>query len=192
MFAFILTLGRSWLASCQALVHRALQRLLKTQATYEFQDSWLVSGVRADVADLLSRPDRIAEWWPQFLGVQVREAGTQEGLGRQFSSRVKGFLPYELGLQFLVDTVHFPEEFTVRIAGDFVGSGGGRLTQVGTQVRIEFDMQIEICRPSLRWLSMFLRPLMSLQHRLTMLAGEAALKRHLQSEATSSILSSPS
>jgi hypothetical protein len=157
-----------------------LQAAVDRQAAYDFKDHWRVAGSIAEVAELLLRPEHVAEWWPHFLGVELRESGQADGLGRLFSSRIKGFLPYTLNLQFFVDAVQFPEAFAVRIEGDFLGVGGGRLTQIGDQVQIEFEMNIEIRRPPLRWLSLFLRPLMSLQHRVTMLAGEAALRRRLQ------------
>ena len=155
--------------------------LLEQAATYSFRDSWRIRGTLEHVAEAFSDTASLSTWWPTIREVRVLSPGTGSGLGRLFQARIRGYLPYELRLQFAVTEAAFPTGFAVELTGDFHGTGRARLRQLGEDVEIQFALQIRIERPLLRWLSLLFRPLMAAQHDWTMAMGAASLNRALHS-----------
>jgi hypothetical protein len=68
---------------------------------------------------MLLDTDAISCWWPHLAGVSEASAGCTDGTGRTFAARAAGFLPYELAIDFRVVQAQFPEQFSVRLTGDF-------------------------------------------------------------------------
>lgn len=156
-------------------------RLLRRLQRYRFQDRWLVPGDVRAVASAMQSPKEIMRWWPCFRQVDVECAGGRDGLGSEFTARIKGIMPYVLQLAFRVDEVHFPHGFHADVSGDLVGRGGGRLTQVGDDVQIDFELDVRIVRPSLRVLYALAHPLGYVQHGGVMRKGEQGLRQSLAS-----------
>ena len=159
---------------------RHLRQNFDRRTHYRFHDRWNVAGRVEDVAEILRRPERLSDWWPQFRSVSLRSPGDEDGLGCQFDTRIKGFLPHTVALSFHVDHVRYPHEFSVRVAGDFTGRGSGHLRQHGTNVRIDLLLEVELRLPRLRWTSFLLRSIMSLQHNYVMAGGGASLSDRLR------------
>src|SRR6185436_12233449 len=120
-------------------------------------------------------------WWPQLAGVTVSGMGNGDGVGRRFATRASGFLPYELAIDFCIVRVKFPEEFRVELKGDLNGHGGGRLSQNGPDVAIDFDLTVRVTRPLLHVLSIVARPALYAQHRWVMRQGELGLRKTIES-----------
>ena len=159
---------------------RTLENCLQQQATYSFHDRWMVHSEIETVAGFLANPENLPTWWPQFQLAQQTDSQLSGYLGRQFNVVVRGFLPYKLKLEFQVDSVSFPEQFSVVIGGDVVGRGTGKLSRVNGAIQIDFTLDLTLERTSLRWMSLLLRPLMALQHQFVMASGGVALAKALK------------
>jgi hypothetical protein len=157
------------------------QRQVAPKTHFSFRDRWRVDGRIEDVAETLLNTDAISSGWPQLAGVKINGAGHDDGTGRKFAARASGFLPYELAIDFRVVRVRFPEEFVVELKGDLCGHGGGRLSQDGKYVAIDFDLTVRIARPMLHLLSLVVRPALCAQHRWVMQQGELGLRKTMES-----------
>lgn len=146
---------------------------------FTFRDSWRAVGTIEQAAALFLDTTALSRWWPQLMGVRLEATGGSDGAQRTFRSRVRGFLPYELDLDFRVVDVEFPRRFAVELTGDLQGQGGGVLRQEGPEVAIDFDLTLTVARPLLRVLSFIGRPLLAAQHRWVMLQGERGLTSEL-------------
>jgi hypothetical protein len=158
-----------------------LQRRPTAGSEFSFRDHWEVDGRMEDVAQMLLDTDAISCWWPQLAGVTVGATGCSDGMGRKFAARASGFLPYELAIDFRVVRVRFPERFSVELAGDLCGYGGGRLKQVGSRVAIDFELTVCVARPVLHFLLWVARPALYAQHRWVMRQGEMGLRKTMES-----------
>jgi hypothetical protein len=146
---------------------------------YSFRDRWRATGKLEQVAELLLDTTSLSSWWPQLGGVRLDEAGEENGARRAFRSRVRGFLPYELDLDFRIVDVEFPGRFAIELHGDLRGKGGGTLQQVGDHVVVDFELTLSVARPLLTLLSLIVRPLLAAQHRWVMRQGEQGLLSEL-------------
>jgi hypothetical protein len=146
---------------------------------YSFRDRWQVEGTIDEVAGLLQQTAALTQWWPQLAKVSVEQTGDADGHSRLFKTRMHGFLPYVLDVQFRVVHVEFPRRFAVELTGDLCGRGSGVLAQDGPGVTIDFELTLRVERPVLIVFSLVARPALLAQHRWVMQQGERGLQSAL-------------
>jgi len=170
----------SWLSNRSiAGVHTGLDGVLDRLRHYRFCDRWHVSGNIETVAAAMRRPEHIPHWWSCFRHVDIENVGTHHGQDYEFVARIKGIMPYVLKLTLHIDDVDFPHKFHTFVSGDLIGSGSGRLMQVGNRVQIDFQLDVRVVRRSLRLMYSFLYPLGFVQHSWVMRTGERGLRKQM-------------
>ncbi len=141
-------------------------------AEYRFVNRWRVRGTVEEVADIIQHPDQFHRWWPAaWLDYRLLEAGDENGIGRVFSYRVKGWLPYSLNLTFRVTERQAPNLFAVTATGDLVGEGRWTLEQDGDRVEVTYNWRVQAARPLIRRLSPFVKPIFRSNHFWVMRKG---------------------
>ncbi|WP_432090486.1 SRPBCC family protein [Streptomyces sp. NRRL F-5630] len=144
---------------------------------YRFHSRWLLPAEPRRVYAVLARPEEYPRWWPQ-----VRSARTADD-GRSGSARIRSVLPYDL--RVTTRELPGPSEapgpdgvgvLRAAVDGDLRGEVGWRLSPWGAGTLAEFEQRVEVVTPLLRLLSLPGRPLLRLNHRLMMRAGQRALR----------------
>jgi hypothetical protein len=93
---------------------------------------------------------------------------------------VRSSLPYDLRMTaHRVSADRTRGVLQARLSGDLIGLSGWRLTEVAGGTRVDFDEQVEVCRPLLRRLAPA-RPLFRANHAWMMHCGERGLRHHLR------------
>jgi hypothetical protein len=130
-------------------------------AEYRFVNKGRVPGTIEEVADIIQHPSEFRRGWPAaWLDYRLLEKGDPKtGVGRRFSYRVKGWLPYSLNLTFTITERDPPHLFVVRAEGDLVGEGRWTLVQDGDRVDVTYDWRVRAARPLIRRLSPFVKPI---------------------------------
>src|SRR5262245_53927402 len=146
---------------------------------FVLRDRWRAVATVEEVAQLLFDTANISRWWPQAAGIRLEDQGDDVGRDRTGSSRLKGFLPYELNVAFRVVEACYPTSFRLELVGDLHGCGGAEIRQVGAETTIDMDLTIHVRRPVLQVLALLSRPLLHLQHAWVMRQGERGLHREL-------------
>jgi hypothetical protein len=147
---------------------------------YRFITRWRVQGEAEAVYDLISHPVEFPRWWADvYLEVVETAAGGGDGVGHCVRLHTKGWLPYTLRWESCCTEADPPNRLMIRARGDFDGRGIWTLQQDGEFVNITFDWELRADKPLLRYLSFFLKPLFSANHRWAMLRGEESLRREL-------------
>lgn len=152
---------------------------------YHFRSQWAVDGSVEDVAEIFLDSRSLPCWWPQFHDTWVIEPGDSRAQGRVFRVVTKGWLPYKLRFQLQVTDVEYPGSFRVESTGDFQGVGTGTLRQHGGFVTVDWDWQITVGKPLLKFGSPFLKRLLTNNHYWLMRRGERQLRRLLVSGSPS-------
>ncbi len=145
-------------------------------AEYRFVNRWRVPGTVAEVADLIEHPDDFHRWWPAaWLDYELLEPGDDNGIGRVFRYRVKGWLPYSLHLTFRVTERDAPHTFAVAASGDLVGEGRWTLEQDGGVVQVTYRWRVRAERALIRRLSPIVKPIFRSNHFWVMRAGARSM-----------------
>ena len=167
-------------------------------AEYRFVNRWRVPGTLDEVSDVIQHPDEFRRWWPAaWLDYELVEPGDQDGVGRVFRYRVKGWLPYSLNLTFRVTERQPPHSFAVEASGDLVGNGRWTLEQDGDRVDVTYDWRVRAERPLIRRLSPFVKPIFRSNHFWVMRQGaysmmyELLRRRATTDEARSRVPAAP-
>lgn len=148
---------------------------------YRFITHWRVQSTLEEICDLLSDAPDLARWWPAvYLDVQEVKPGGANGMGKVVRLYTKGWLPYTLHWEFVVDEVNRPHGFGLQAQGDLVGRGTWRFEQDGDFVDITYDWAVRADKPLLRRFSFVLKPLFSANHRWAMKTGEISLGLELE------------
>ncbi len=157
---------------------------------YHFVTRWRVPGTCGEVADVLSDPLTLVEWWPSvYLAVDQVVPPGPGGVGRRVRLQTKGWLPYTLRWEFEVVASNYPNGFTLDATGDIDGRGIWTLVQDGRDVDIAYDWRVRARKPLVRRWSFLLRPLFESNHRWAMAQGEDSLKLELARRRASSAAS---
>ncbi|WP_431032414.1 SRPBCC family protein [Streptomyces sp. P6-2-1] len=147
---------------------------------YRFRSRWLLPAPPRRVYAVLARPEEYPLWWPQ-----VRAARTAPD-GRSGSARIRSVLPYDL--RVTIREMPGPSRgpgpdgvgvLRAAVGGDIRGELGWRLSPWGAGTLAEFEQRVEVVTLPLRLMSLPGRPLLRLNHRLMMRAGERALRAAL-------------
>ncbi len=146
---------------------------------YHFRSQWAVDGSIEEVAEVFLDSRSLPRWWPQFHDAWVIEPGDSRAQGRVFRVVTKGWLPYKLRFQLQVTDVKYPGSFRVEATGDFQGFGTGNLRQHEGFVTVDWDWQIAVRKPLLKFGSPFLKRLLTNNHYWLMRRGERQLRRLL-------------
>src|SRR4051794_8336336 len=142
-------------------------------AEYRFVNKWRVPGTGEEGAGIIQHPHEVRRWWPAaWLDYRMLdEGGPETRVGRRFSYRVKGWLPYSLSLTFTITERNAPHVFGVRSEGDLVGEGRWTLVQDGDKVDVTYDWRVRAERPLIRRLSPFVKPIFRSNHFWVMRKG---------------------
>jgi hypothetical protein len=147
---------------------------------YHFVTRWRLPGTCGEVADIISEPTALPQWWPAvYLTVDELTPAGPDGTGRQVRMVTKGFLPYTLQWQLVVVEADYPNGLTIEASGDFDGRGVWTFKQDGAFVDVTYDWRVRARKPLLHRLSFLLRPLFEANHRWAMAQGEESLKLEL-------------
>lgn len=157
--------------------------------SYKFKNTWRIYSDILPVAECFLDHNTILSWWSNaFYGVDAIESGGEFGQGRKFNIVTKGWLPYLLRFQLHVVEVNWPTHFRVESTGDFLGTGDVRLEQLGDQVVIHFDWQIEVAKPLLKWLTPIASPILKTNHYWMMRIGERGMQNYIDGEEESNVM----
>ena len=148
---------------------------------YHFITHWRVPGTVKEVADVLGDALALPTWWPAvYLEVTLREPGHPETwIGRRIELFTKGWLPYTLRWDFVVEENRYPYGATIRAEGDFIGRGVWHFRQDGEMVDVVYDWRIEAQKELLRRWSFVLKPVFAANHHWAMRQGLASLELEL-------------
>lgn len=156
--------------------------------SYQFFTTWRIPGTCEEIMDVLSDGPGLARWWPSvYLDVAMLDKGDKDGLGSVVDLYTKGWLPYTLRWKFVVTERNYPNGFTLRSEGDFIGRGIWTFRQDGPTVEVTYDWKISAEKPLLKALTPVLRPVFEANHRWAMEKGEESLhlelaRRHATSD----------
>ena len=141
---------------------------------YYFVTHWRVEGTAAEVFEILDNPVDLVRWWPSvYLDVKEVEP-------KVYELHTKGWLPYTLRWRLRHIEARPPTGLSLQAWGDFEGSGVWTFRQDGAFVDITYDWRIKAEKPLLRYLSFWLKPIFSANHRWAMAQGERALREELR------------
>lgn len=110
-----------------------------------------------------------------YLKVEELEPGQENGLGRRFRLHTKALLPYTLDWESCAIESRPPNRLAIRATSDLNGRGIWTIRQKGNFTEVEFDWKLTAEKPLMRYLSFFLKPVFSANHRWAMRRG---LERH--------------
>lgn len=151
------------------------------QNEYAFVTRWRVKGTLDEATAILSDALSLPRWWPSvYLDVKELAHGDSNGVGRVVSLFTKGWLPYTLRWQFVVNETNLPYGFSLIARGDFVGNGVWCFTQEGEYVNITYDWRIIAEKGILKTFSFIMKPIFSANHHWAMRRGLESLKLELQ------------
>ena len=147
---------------------------------YRFVSHWRVEGTVEEVYDIIEDVPSLTRWWPSvYLGADVLVAGDANGVGKKVNLWTKGWLPYTLRWQLLVNETDRPHGSTIAASGDLTGRGTWSFQQDGPMVKVTYRWQVAADKPLLRYLSFMFKPLFAANHRWAMARGEESLKLEL-------------
>jgi len=133
---------------------------------YHFITRWRLQATPEEIFPLISDPASYPSWWPSvYLKVQELEPGHENGLGRRFQFHTKGWLPYTLDWESCAIESRPPNRLAIRATGDLNGRGIWTIRQKGNFTEVEFDWKLTAEKPLMRYLSFFLKPVFSANHR---------------------------
>jgi hypothetical protein len=149
---------------------------------YRFVTRWRVQGSCEEVFAVLSDSENLTRWWPSvYRRVQPISPSTgPNGVGKKLRLDTQGWLPYKLRWELVVVERQVPMRLALEASGDFVGTGVWTLVQDGNVTNVTFEWAIRARKPLLRCLSLFLRPVFSLNHRWAMARGLESLELELE------------
>lgn len=158
-----------------------VESLAPAVTDYHFTTHWKVQASCEEVYRILEDVDALAVWWPSvYLDVKVLEKGQPGGVGKLVELYTKGWLPYSLRWKFRVTETGFPNGFSLRAIGDFVGTGVWTFRQDGDHCAVTYDWNISAEKPLLKKLTWLLRPAFSANHEWAMRKGLASLELELR------------
>ncbi len=149
-----------------------------TASDYHLVNHWRVYGTVEEVSEIFGRPgSELPRWWPAALfDAEDIEPGDENGVGRSFAIRARGWLPfYSLFLQFTALEVQTPNHYILGVAGDLHGTAAWTFEQDGDMVNVSFDWRVTVVQPLLQRLGVLIRPLFISNHGWIMLQGERSL-----------------
>jgi hypothetical protein len=148
---------------------------------YDFLSRWRIEDAAlTDVADVLEDTAALPRWWPElFKAVTIVHAGGEHALGQVAACTCRARLPYTLRFTYTVVDQRYPNGSTLDSTGDLVGRGIWRLSARGSGVDAEYEWQVRLEKPWLRFFSPLLRPLLAWNHEWSMRKGEAGLRREV-------------
>lgn len=157
------------------------QSTVQAASDYQFLSIWKVRATREEVYNILEDVAALPEWWPSvYLDIKVREKGQPGGVGKIVELYTKGWLPYTLQWTFTVTATKFPEGFSLRAVGDFIGNGVWEFRQDGDYCIATYDWRISAEKPLLKKLTWLMRSIFSANHEWAMRKGLESLELELR------------
>lgn len=148
---------------------------------YHFINHWRVEGTAEEVADIIGEPLGMPRWWPAWcLGAEEVQKGDEHDVGRVVNIYAKGWMPYAIRWQMLVEESDRPRRYMVRVSGDLEGRGIWTFQQDGRFVNLTLDWKVRAHFPLIRYLSVLLKPLFRSNHFWAMDRGEESLRLELR------------
>ena len=153
---------------------------------------WRVRASLAEVMEIFRDSESLVNWWPAaFLQVRTVRPGREHEIGKRVWLQTKGWLPYTLRLTFEVVGCEYPESFTLAVDGDFDGGCVCWARPIRGGLELEFDWQVRVRKPVVRYLSWLLKPLFAANHRWVMRRGEESLALEVERRRGGSVVTAP-
>jgi hypothetical protein len=144
---------------------------------YSFRGSWTVPYPLQRVHALLVDLERYPEWWPQVVAVA--------SLGEDDAMVVcRSALPYTLDLHLHAER-RDPTHLEISLSGDLSGAARWYLADLGPETRMDFEQDVEVNDPFLRFASGAARPLLAWNHQRMMRGCVSGLQSRLGQERSS-------
>lgn len=148
-------------------------------AHYRFLDTWHVPATPEEVYDILGDTMSYPAWWGEFV-LEVRGDDGPPRPGRRADLVVRGFLPYKVRWSATTVEAERPHGFSMRLSGDFDGSGTWTFTPDGGGTRADLDWRPEVNKPLIRYLTPILEPLFRKNHDWAMERGQEGIVKLLE------------
>jgi len=140
---------------------------------YHFVTHWKVKGPIQVVYNILKNGPGYAQWWKPAY-VRSDESGPQK-----VTSLVRAKLPYTLTFTTELIRENFPHDFEIKATGELVGTGLWKFRQEDAETLVDFYWDVQVAKPLVRWLSLFLKPLFKWNHDWVMTMGEKGLQEEI-------------
>lgn len=145
-------------------------------ADYRFVTHGKVEGPIRLVYDILKDGENYSQWWPAFKSSRV--VGLKGS--HKIHSLVRARLPYTLSFTTELVRENPPTEIEIRATGELVGSGIWRLRETEEATEIEFEWDVRVEKPLIKWLTPILKPLFRWNHDWVMRVGEVCLQKEVE------------
>lgn len=148
---------------------------------YAFVSHWRVRGTVDEVSDIVGDATSLPRWWGSvYREVEQTDPGDDKGVGKTFTVRAVGWLPYSLRLRFRQTGERSANGFPVAVSGDLNGVGVWTFEQDGEDVAVTFEWTVRAEKALLRRFSAVMKPIFASNHYWTMRRGEESLRIELQ------------
>jgi hypothetical protein len=148
-------------------------------APFEFHDEWRIAADRATVWEVVRAVEQWPQWWPYARSVRLLQPGVDGTLGTRHRFTFRTRLPYSMMFDSEIVAERPGVGVDTTVTGQVDGTGRWQVTPVEGGSSVVFDW---VVTPRPRWMRLaapLARPIFVWNHRSLMLAGGAALARHL-------------
>jgi hypothetical protein len=152
---------------------------------FSLTTTWLIPAPVEAVWSCLIDTQTWPSWWKYVDAVEEMAAGDSSGINniRQYYWRT--CLPYSLMLNLRVTQIQ-PNHLVVEVNGDLQGNGSCQLFSISeaNHTRVEFNWNVQTCKPWMNWFAPITRPVFAWNHARVMRIGELGLIRYFNSKLT--------
>lgn len=156
---------------------------------FSLTTTWLIPAPVEAVWSCLIDTQAWPSWWKYVVAVEEMAAGDSSGINniRQYYWRT--CLPYSLMLNLCVTQIQAPHLVVVEVKGDLKGNGSCRLSPIAAadHTRVEFNWEVQTCKPWMNWFSTLTRPVFAWNHAQVMRLGEQGLIRYFDAKVANNM-----
>lgn len=159
-----------------------MQETARNAQVYNFVTHWRFDDAAiTEVADILEDTASLPRWWPQlFRQVTILQPGGEHAVGQVARCVCRARLPYSLHFTYTVVEQRYPYGSTIRSTGDLIGTGVWTLAEREGGVDVEYDWNVTLEKPFLRFISPVVRRFLAANHEWSMQRGEEGLRHELK------------
>jgi len=147
---------------------------------YRIVTRWNLDATAEEIAEIASAPEELVRWWPAtFLRARRLDPHRKLGPGSEASWQVKGWLPYTMRFRSRIDDFGYPHHCRISVSGDFEGELRCQVHCAASGSSIQFDFNVKVNKPVVRYLSFLLKPLFCSNHIWVMVRGCQSMSAEL-------------
>ena len=156
---------------------------------FSLTTTWLIPAPVDAVWSCLIDTRTWPSWWKYVDAVEEMSAGDSSGINNIRQYYWHTCLPYSLMLNLCVTQIQAPHLVIVEVKGDLQGEGICRLSPIpaADHTRVEFNWEVQTCKPWMNWFSPLTRPIFAWNHAQVMKLGEQGLIRYFNSKVTNNL-----